>query len=315
MIRAVLKDLEYDDIGWCQCHEHIYIEDEGIKLHNRLLIINDYDKSLNELSEYKKAGGQSIVDAQPYGFGRSAEALAGLSRQSGINIVASTGFHKLEYAKDREYFHNVSEDEITQIYISEITKGMYSGETQLLQKAGVLKCAKTVAANKTYDKLFSAVANAADSTGASVMMHVDKEADVLSAVDFFDRNSVKPDRLIICHLDRAWYDLGYHLEVAQAGAFLEYDTINRTKYHSNEYETGLISSMIAKGYSKNLLLSLDTTRERLKSYGSDFGLDYILSYFKFRLMENGINENTINSIMNENAYAALRFQDRRSTCI
>ena len=314
MIRAVLKDLKYDDIGWCQCHEHIYIEDEGIRPHNPSLIINDYDKSLNELLEYKKAGGRSVVDAQPYGFGRSAEALIGLSRQSGINIVAVSGFHKLEYAKDSEYFHNISEDEITQIYIDEITKGMYSGGIQLPQKAGVLKCAKTAVANKTYDKLFSAVANAAAFTGVSVMMHVDKEADALGAVDFFAKNSVKPDRLIVCHLDRAWYDLGYHLEVAQAGALLEYDTINRAKYHSNEYEIGLISYMIEKGYLKNLLLSLDTTRERLKSYGADFGLDYILSYFKFRLMVNGIGENTINSIMTENAYAALRFQDRRSTC-
>jgi len=50
---------------------------------------------------------------------------------------------------------------------------------------------------------------------------------------------------------------------------------------------------------------LDTTRERLKSYGSNIGLDYILAKFIPALKKYGINNDIINKITRKNPAEAL----------
>ena len=79
---------------------------------------------------------------------------------------------------------------------------------------------------------------------------------------------------------------------------LEYDTIGRFKYHDDESECRLIAHMIEQGYEKQLLLSLDTTAQRLASYGdSSIGLTYLLRKFIPLLKRFGVSDQTIDSIM------------------
>ena len=131
------------------------------------------------------------------------------------------------------------------------------------------------------------------------MVHMDPGADALEVLRFFQANGTAPDRLMICHLDRTRYDFGYHEAIAETGAFLEYDTIHRPKYHSNEDEIALIAHMVSCGFGSQLLFGLDTTRERLKSYGAAFGLDYILTEFQWQL-EPHIGAGMIKKIMTVN---------------
>jgi phosphotriesterase-related protein len=120
--------------------------------------------------------------------------------------------------------------------------------------------------------------------------------------------SISSNRIILCHLDRARYDFGYHKEIAQTGAYLEYDTIRREKYHSDAEEIKLISYMIGRGYGGNLLLGMDETNLRLKSYGAPFGMDFILTDFKYQMEREGIDNNIFMRIMKENAANALEFE-------
>ena len=96
-----------------------------------------------------------------------------------------------------------------------------------------------------------------------------------------------------------------HEELAQTGVFLEYDTICRHKYHDDEKEIMLIMHMVNKGHLQRLLLSLDTTRSRLISYGGTVGLDYILVHFTNQLQAKGMDVSMIHTIMSENAQRAL----------
>lgn len=310
LVRTVTKEINPGDLGWCQCHEHIFLADGPSKQINKALCIDSYDKSLAEVFSYKRAGGQSFVDAQPYGCGRMAENLLGVSEQTGINIIACTGFHKTEFFNDPNWLAQQTEETMARIYSDEVIYGMYaSNGTKLTSKAGLVKCAAIKGehrANRTYEKLFSAVAFAAKVTGAPIIVHMDKGADALSILSFFESYKIQPSSIILCHLDRAKYDFGYHEEVASAGAYLEYDTIHRLKYHSNEKEADLIEHMASKGYGDKLLLSMDTTNQRLKSYGADFGLDYILTSFRY-LLETRLGKDEIQKIMIENPANALSF--------
>ena len=307
-IRTVLGDIAPSSLGWCQCHEHLFVADGLSRDADESLYMDDVDKSLAEANLYRDAGGGAVVDAQPYGCGRMAENLVTVSDKSAVHIVSCTGFHKLIFMEDREAFTVQSEDAIAELYGKEITDGMIGRDGGRLEaRAGIVKCAAVPGwmDDARYHKLFSAVARTARSTGAPVLIHLDKGVDVLGLIRFFEAAGVAAGRLILCHLDRARYDMAYHREVAGTGAYLEYDTIHRLKYHSDEDEAALISHMIGHGYIDRLLLGMDTTNRRLKSYGAGFGLDYILTEFRPLLYQYGIDAAALHTVMVRNPQQAL----------
>lgn len=282
IIRTVLKDIAPKTLGWCQCHEHLFLADGPSRKVSGSLYMDDYGKSLAELKLYKNAGGMSLVDAQPFGCGRMAKELAQASLESGVNIIAVTGFHKTEFLE--QGILEKGGDALTRIYIDDVAKGMDG----LNARAGIVKCAAIpgeMDANADYAMLFEAAAHAAAETGAPVMVHMDTNADAMKLLSYLTRFGIEPGRVIICHMDRACADVGVHEAVAEAGAYLEYDTIHRLKYKSDEDEIKLIAHMTERGFSDKLLVGMDTTNERLKSYGAAFGLDFILETFRHMLAE------------------------------
>ena len=312
IIRTVKGDIKKKALGWCQCHEHILLRKGPSADVNPMLCLDDYGKSRAECILLKQAGGDSLVDCQPGRFGRMASGLIRLSEESGLNIVAVTGFHKLIFCEDIDFFAKTSAEKLIEHFIDEIEIGMMDEERRTDARAGVIKCALDENREadeyvKTYDKLFDSVCAAAFTTHAPILVHLDSKTDAIGLIDFFVNKGIKPERLIVCHLDRARYDFGYHEAVAQTGVYLEYDTINRLKYHSDQDEILLINHMISRGYAKQILMSMDTTRGRLKSYGAGFGLDYILTEFAGKMAAYGIEKKTIHRIMATNAANALAF--------
>lgn len=310
-IRSIKGDIDKKLLGVCQCHEHLFIADGPSRTINKALYIDDYEKSYAEAMTFKKAGGNSFIDAQPYRCGRMSEKTLELCRETGLNAICCTGFHKIEFHESLEWLESIGEDELTQVFISEVRDGMTaSNGEKTTAKAGLIKCALTregIGFNKTYDKLFNAVRHAAAETLAPVYVHLDSGTDALKMIDFFTKNCIDANKLILCHLDRARYDFGYHCEVAQTGVFLEYDTIQRTKYHSDAEEIALILHMVEKGFVDKLLLGMDETNLRLKSYGAPFGMDYILTEFQYKLKDVGIGKDAFMQIMINNAADALAF--------
>ncbi|MDD5017818.1 MAG: hypothetical protein PHO15_06960 [Eubacteriales bacterium] len=82
--------------------------------------------------------------------------------------------------------------------------------------------------------------------------------------------------------------------------------IHREKDHSDREEAELIGHMAGRGFADKLLLGMDTTSQRLRSYGAGFGLDYILTEFR-KLIEEYAGEHTVRKIMTENPAKALVF--------
>ena len=182
-------------------------------------------------------------------------------------------------------------------------------------RAGIIKTAVDsggIFANKIYEKLHSAAAAAQVETGVPVMCHIETGADAEEVLRFYTDAGVPAQRIWMAHLDRADDDIGRHKAVASAGAYLEYDTIARPKYHSDMHECQLIMDMIAAGYINKLLLGMDSTRERLESYGGKAGLRYLhdvfLPYLKSTRCTStsaGATESDIQRLMFENPKEAL----------
>ncbi len=295
-----------------QSHEHLLIAPGHSGEVNPALCFCDYEKSLQELGSYATSGGQALVDAQPVGCGRMAKELRQLSKDSGIEIIASTGFHKMLFYPERHWNFTATSDCLTELYIRELRLGMYEDpdevfpENQTDVKAGQIKTAMEAdELNVQYEKMFLAAADAANATGAPLMVHVENGYNPERYLQFLLDNGVKAEQLIFCHMDRACKDLGLHKALASAGVFLEYDTIAREKYHSDEQEINLFLAMIDAGFEDSLLFSLDTTRERLRAYSGKVGLDYILQSFILKMKNSGITQEQIDKISRKNPAVAF----------
>ena len=102
-------------------------------------------------------------------------------------------------------------------------------------------------------------------------------------------------------MDRAVPDLSVHKQLLREGVFLEYDTIGRFKYHTDQKEISIFQSMLEAGFENQLLFSLDTTRARLKSYDPHaVGLDYLLTTFVPMMRERGLTQDQIEKISHYN---------------
>ena len=299
-------------LGHCQCHEHIFIEKGKPYNINPALCIDNYKMTVNELNVYKKMGGDTIVDAQPLGCGRMTENLIKASKATDVNIIASTGFHKLKYYPKNHWIYNIGQSEYKELLVKELITGMYTrnlytfNSKQTSAKAGIIKIAvESKSFDGIYKKLLLSAARAANETGVTIMCHTDKGRGALEVIKLLMSNGVSPKSIIICHLDRRSDNIKFHQQVAKTGVFLDYDTIGRFKYHTDEEEIKLIINMIDKGYEDKLLISLDTTRERLKSYGGKIGLDYILTEFIPTLKKHGIKDTIIKKITKKNPAKAI----------
>ena len=327
-VRTVTGDIRTEKLGWCQCHEHIFLKKGVASRMSKSLQMEDYEKSKEELLLYQKAGGNAIVDAQPVFSGRMAGHLKRASEETGVKIVASTGFHKHAFYDEGSPIYQMSETALVKLFVSEIMDGMQEGAEQkdhgkqkdyekqekggrtgqMDARAGILKMAVDeggISATKTYEKLFAASLQAAKETGVSLLCHFEFGTDVFPLLKKMEEYGIPQERLLACHLDRARKDTGYHEAVFESGVYLEYDTIHRLKYASDEEELRLIGHMLEIGAEKKLLLSLDTTNERLRMYGADMGLDYICRDFCGMLRERGVSRETIRTLMVENPVRAI----------
>lgn len=299
-IETVTGPIFPSELGFCHSHEHLFIAPGVSEKINPALRIDNPEKTQDELRLFKNLGGKSIVDAQPIGCGRMATNLVNASQITNVNIIASTGFHKLIFYPFDHWIWDLDEDKLTDIFIFELEDGMYVKadfsypKKCIRHKAGIIKTASdNEGITAPYRKLFRAAGRAAKVTGSPILSHTEMGKHAFDQIKLFTSEGLDFDQIILCHLDRDLKDLAYHKEVAQTGVYLELDTIGRVKYHSDLEEVRFIIKMIEWGFQDKILLGLDTTRNRLKSYGGSIGLEYIKNEFIPLLLSYGVTKEVI----------------------
>ena len=236
--------------------------------------------------------------------------------------MASTGFHKMQFYPKGHWIRNTDQGRLAGLFVEELTRGMYAGTDQASPfeggefvgqaHAGAKVCQTGTCAGiiKTaldgcglegvYRELFEAAAAAQKETGAPMMVHIESGSSPMELVSFLEKKGVGPERVYFCHMDRACGDPEIFRQVLDSGISLEFDTIGRFRYHSDGEELVLIKKILAEGEDR-LLLSLDTTRARLKSYCENaVGLTYILEHFLPMMRREGISEMQLRKIFVEN---------------
>ncbi len=314
VFQTVLGDIDEAALGHCQPHEHVYIVgtvDQGIC---PLIAINNLPFSVKELEYYHEKGGNTVVDANPLATGRDALALQDISRLSGVNIIATTGYHIPKFYPADHWIWTTSQEELEEIFTSEITDGMFmegfyrKPTVRTDVRAGLVKAMITLDGmdNPQTVKCLTAAGKAAKATGASIMVHTDG-LDELKMIDHLaGKIGVDPKSILVCHVDRQVKDLKRHEEIAKTGVFMEYDTITLFQFHNNADELRMLRHMADKGFLDQMLISTDPETDRMKAYGSVVGIDYILEHFIPLMKLTGFSEEEIMKITRLNPAQALK---------
>lgn len=316
MIQTVNGWIKKEEIGFCHSHEHLFLADGVPATVNPALRIDDYRLTVKELERFKEIGGNTIIDAQPLGCGRMEQKLIDASNKTNIAIVAATGFHKLMFYDPKHWIFRFDEHQLKNIFIHELNQGMFidtdmkEPDEFLPNRAGFIKVA--IDEERLHDKnkkWFEAAAEASLATGFPIMCHTESKEQALYIAEYFLDRGIIPANIILCHLDRTLNQLDIHIELAKLGLYLEYDTIGRFKYHSDEEEADLIVHMLDAGMEDNILVGLDTTRERLKSYGAEIGLDHLQTAFIPLLKNRKVSDKVIHKMITQNP--GLAFSNKK----
>lgn len=315
-IRTISDDIVPKGLSCTHCHEHLFVFPiENVLLPERL-ILNDYQKIRDEIVRFKELGGNAIVDVQPFGAGRHAVLLEQLSHETGLWIIASTGLHKTMFYQPNFWAYSASISELADLFISELEEGMYAYDyhdpfqRKSELRAGMIKIAtEKDGLTAYYKKVFEAASIAHKETGAPIITHTELSTWGVEQVQYLLEHGVSNESIIISHMDRV-IDINNNIKIAELGVFLEYDTIARYTYHSDDEEALLLKKMGEMGFSSQILIGMDSTRERLKAYGGPIGLDYSLQTFIPLLRKKGIDENYIKQITIKNPQRALTFKNK-----
>lgn len=317
IIRTVLGDIEPKELGHCQCHEHLFISKGRSFEINPALWMDDKEAGLKELLLYKSCGGASIVDAQPNGCGAMPEELFYASSKSGVNIIASTGFHKLCFYPKNHWIYTRDAETLTEYFIQDIEIGMsLEADHQMPSmrstvKAGMIKSALDKdGLTRQLIPLFEAAAICSCHTGAPIMVHTENGKGGRELITFLLSHGVASDRIILCHVDRNIENPKEKVKLLEEGVFFQCDTIGREKYHDDKREAEFLFSVAEAGYIDQILIGLDTTRQRLKSYGGAIGLDYIIKTFLPVMKTVGFSEGQLKKILYTNPSRAVSMEKK-----
>ena len=276
-----------------------------------------------ELFRFLSAGGNGLVDCTPYGCGRDGKMLSKLSAETGVNIVAVTGFHKDIFYKQDSEIWKLKSDDAADFFINEIKDSLFecrtissknSGitATRNSKRAGVIKLAYNRKLYGKYLELSEAVVNASLETGAPLLVHTDQGINVEELVTFLEKSGINPENVLLSHMDKR-VDFGLHRSLAQSGYFLEYDTFLREKYFPEKNLWPLLEKMAKEGYGNKVIAATDIANSLLwkETARSECGLAGFFQKIASRLRSLEVAEDTISMIIGGNAADFLCLKERK----
>ena len=297
-IRTVLGDIDSKELGFTMAHEHILTNPKGTGSKNELdHKLDSVEKAIEMCKNYKNVGGSALIESTPESWGRNVAGMVLASKESGVHIVACTGFICEEHSNIREVFEGKSIEQIKDIFVKDVKEGMDGTNV----KAGWLKAG--AAYNYISDleeKGIRASARAAIETGTCLHFHTGAGTMGLEIIEIVEQEGLELDRVIIAHVDR-FPDWWYHKKMLEKGVNIIYDGPGKAKYYPDSMRVDLIKKIIEHGFEKQLMLSNDMgRRSHHKVYGYGPGFEFIPTKFIPRLLEEGVSQNSIDNFMIHN---------------
>ena len=272
----------------------------------------DVDLALGELGRFAELGGHTVVDPTCFGIGRDPAALARISRRTRLNVIMGCGFY-LE-ASHPANVAAMDVDDIARIIIADVGGGDERPDIMagLIGEIGVSKDF-TPAERKS----LQGAARAAKATGVPLSIHLPGwERLAHKVLDVVEAEGADLRHTVLCHMNPSHADFAYQTSLADRGAFLEYDMIGMDYYYadqraqspSDEENARAIVKLVEKGYGERVLLSQDIFLKMMLVRFGGFGYGYIMRHFIPRLKRHGLDQATIDLLLQSNPKRVFRAQ-------
>ena len=250
----------------------------------------------DELRDFRRRGGASLVDLTLDGVGRDPDRLRRLASAAGLNVVMGTGWYREAYYPAELLVDRRTTDELADQIVAEWTDGV--GDTGI--RPGIIGEIGTdkpwVSARE--ERVHRAAARASLRTGMAITTHGVQSAVGLAQLAIFTQEGVDPGRVVIGHAD-SFLDLDFYLRVLDGGANLQFDFIGHRFGVEEALEPRLVETIVElleRDYGPQLLLSQDVCHNRqLKAYGG-FGYVYLHQHFLPTLRTGAVGEGEIHQM-------------------
>ncbi|MFJ9178615.1 phosphotriesterase [Streptomyces sp. NPDC102360] len=309
-LHTVTGPLSYESVrGPVLAHEHLVLDLDLKGDGGAVLDARRHGPSVaTELAALRDEFDLSlVVELTCRGMGRDPGALAALSRESGVAVVAATGwyyepFHTQELA-------DTSVERLTETLVREIEDGFEGTDTHTGTdtgiRPGVLGEIGSHGDTPSEPEVRSlrAAARAASATGLSVATHAQLGHGGLAQLELLTAEGLPPHRVSIGHQDLL-DEPGVHKELAASGAYVAFDTVGKEGYQSDDTRLRLLLSLIEAGHADRALLSCDISRHGYLSAEGGQGYGHLFRSFLPRLRAAGADDDLVDLLTRRNP---LRF--------
>ena len=268
---------------------------------NYVLSPKEEDLIIQEVFEFKKRGGKSLIDPTSIGLGRNPLAIKKISDLTGLNIVLGCSWYQKVFHPENLDQKNI--EELTDQILNEINCGIDNTGIKpgIIGEIGVN--AKPLIENEI--KVIKASAIASKVSGLSMLFHGPPYEEHNTVLDMVEDQGVDPSRVIFGHCDRLAEDIPKLISTLNRGVYVEFDCLgNDGSAKPWDMATIIVAKAIPElidaGYVNRILISQDICKKvHLKKFGGT-GYSFILEEFIPFLQNIGISNSDIIQITENN---------------
>jgi phosphotriesterase-related protein len=276
---------------------------------------NIADKSVDavaaELATYAALGGRTIVDTtSSAAIGRNPHRLVEVSRRTGLHVVAGCGAYLEKFEGDRISAREV--DAQAEDMSRELSDGI--GESGVRPGViGEIGVSPQFTAAETASLRAAALAQLRH-PHVGIQVHLPgwqrRAHEVLDIV--VDEVGVRPEKVVLCHMDPSADDPDYQRSVADRGAWLEFDMIGMDVTYPAEgvspdphTTAGAVQRLVESGFAGQVLLSHDVFLKQMWAQHGGNGFAYVPTVFTEMLAGRGISRDVLRQLTHDNPAAML----------
>ena len=300
-VMTVSGPIPPERVGFTLPHEHT-----GISLWH---IANRWDyweltpdepTLVEELADFRRRGGSTLVDLTLDGVGRDPERLRRLAARSGVQLVMGCGWYRGAYYPPEARIDRRTVDDLAGELVAEFQDGVRGTGVHpgIIGEIGVDKA--WVSALE--ERVHRAAGRAAVATGMAISTHGIMSAVGLAQLRIFEEEGVDPARVVIGHAD-SYPVLDHYLAILDRGANLEFDFIGQRFAIEEAAEPRLVElivELLERGYGTQLLLSQDVCHNSQLRANGGFGYSYLQQHFLPTLRTAAVAEGEIGQMTIDN---------------